>query len=532
MSLLKQCISSPLEAGTSLLDTQHLPSHLTQALEYASKRLARKAVPVTLIVVRRDYQVPSCATPTSSTASTPSTPEFWTTTNSSHSLFAVPVTGIRQLVRRGTNASIASLSSVSTVSSSTASDSGYGSTCSTSTSPTFPPPAEPIATPRRWPLISGGFGPSMPSSVSTATLAASNVSAGGPSPVGVRLLQVHPLTPKEEKTLRTTFTKAERRFGTNRGLFPPVTTASSCGLNGDLIRRSILQNEVLFSSEGLTLLGLDRLYTFKAALSAYARTTLPPSSLASPLVPGESRARIEDAVDELRRLVLANGGRSISKADLHRSYDWIGVSASALGDVERMYRRAYGGWERAGAFEMAPDETEREMKNAPVEPEEKKRNILRIGTPPAKAPVLKLQTTFDKSLKRPRAIRPEIVQPRSAEIEGEGGAKEIVELEIKIDRLGIADDGDEDEDLTARPPASAHPCWNSLGSSIDAMLKRKESPIVADGMSRLSVDSQRQGPLTPNGFDDISPITRGEWGFLFSEDGSMSRARTAPVETF
>lgn len=531
MSLLKQRISSPLEAGTSLLDTQHLPSHLTQALEYASKRLARKAVPVTLIVVRRDYQVPSCATPTSSTASTPNTPEFWTTTNASPSLFAAPVTGIRQLVRRGTNASIASLSSVSTVSSSTASDSGYGSTCSTTASPTFPPPAEPVATPRRWALTSGSSVPSTPSSVSTAMSVASNVSAGGPSPIGIRLLQVHSLTPKEEKTLRTTFAKAERKFSTSRGLFPPATTAASCGLNGDLIRRSILQNEVLFSSEGLTLLGLDRLYTFKAALSAYARTTLPPSSLASPLVPGESRARIEDAVDELRRLVLANGGRPISKSDLHRSYDWVGVSASALGDVERMYRRAYGGWERAGAFEMPPEETQRDMNIPLVEPQERKRNILRIGTPPAKAPVLKLQTTFDKTLKRPRAIRPEIVQPRSAEIEGEVGAKEgVVELEIKIDRLGIADDGDEDEDLTARPPASGHPCWHSLGSSIDAMLQRQESP-VAGGMSRLSVDSQRQGPLTPNGFDDISPITRGEWGFLFSGDGSMSRAKTAPVET-
>lgn len=56
---LRDRISSPLEAGPSILDCHQLPSHINGALEYASKRLARKSTNITLVVVSRDYQLPS-----------------------------------------------------------------------------------------------------------------------------------------------------------------------------------------------------------------------------------------------------------------------------------------------------------------------------------------------------------------------------------------------------------------------------------------------------------------------------------------
>lgn len=91
-----------------------------------------------------------------------------------------------------------------------------------------------------------------------------------------------------------------------------------------------MQNELIFSSTGLSLLTLDHLYTFKAALSSYAAT--------------QSSCMLEDAVDELRRLVLAQGGRKLRKSVLQSNFTWLGpVSDSALSDVSRMYRRAYGG---------------------------------------------------------------------------------------------------------------------------------------------------------------------------------------------
>ena len=56
--MLKQQISSPLEAGPSILDAAQLPPRLTPALDYASSRLARKGVHLSVVVVRREYQCP------------------------------------------------------------------------------------------------------------------------------------------------------------------------------------------------------------------------------------------------------------------------------------------------------------------------------------------------------------------------------------------------------------------------------------------------------------------------------------------
>jgi len=109
-----------------------------------------------------------------------------------------------------------------------------------------------------------------------------------------------------------------------------------------LIRRSLSQNEVVFCSEGLTLLSLDHVYTFKCYLHTYS-TTLSPADLTS-------------AVDELRRLVLAQNGRCISKGYLMRAYNWLGVSLAALVDVNEGYKTAYGGRERAGGIEVQNEE--------------------------------------------------------------------------------------------------------------------------------------------------------------------------------
>lgn len=363
----------------------------------------------------------------------------------------------------------------------------------------------------------------------------------------MRLIHTGLLSPKAEKTLRTTIAKAERRFRIGTGWLPPATTAAACGLNADLVRRSILQNEVLFSSEGLTLLGLDRLYTFKSALAAYARSVNQNQSNSGTsslsLAPNRTAAadstRIEDAVDSLRRLVLANGGRPVSRSDLLRSYDWLGVNARALRDVEGMYKRAYGGPEKSGAFEMTV--TEEREKAAAV--------VVKIGPPPPPkspparkeqtTPVLKLNTQLATATTT-RIFKPKAKAIAVAEKDKEKdrvrgfdfGFKgvtekktpkpEVVEIEIKIGSADSEDDED-DGDRTARPIQYGVPFWNP-GVSIDELML---SPCE----TTTTRQSQQLGPTTPNGYDDISPITRGEWGFLFKGDG-WTQGRTAAVETW
>ncbi|KAI8952848.1 hypothetical protein F4801DRAFT_190395 [Xylaria longipes] len=557
MSLSKQRISSPLEAGRSILDAHNLPPHLTGTLEYASKRLARKNLHITLIVVKNEYQLPSvqcCATPTSP----PQTPESSASGFASPSRFTYPVAGLRQLVRRGTNSSLASTSSASSSGSETAS--------SRLMSPTFPlPQTETIASPRRWilpltpgsPLPSTPMTPHTPSSIATLTTAASSCATShpfqSPEPFGIRLIHTSPISARDEKTLRSTITKAERKFHIGMGGLPAVTTASACGLSADLVRRSIQQNEVLFSSEGLTLLGLDRLYSFKAALSAYAKSIVTPNSRiqtparspglsnhpinAMPPTPTSTAAdssRLEDAVDCLRRLVLSNGGRSVPKADLYRSFDWMGVNPTALSDVERMYRRAYGGLEQRGPFE-APHILREKEREQDGEADAKRMGFIKISTPPPPktqtTPVLKLNTNVTTT---PRLIRPKPkAVPQAPALNtaiGSGrkpsGTQEvnggtIEEVEIRID--GMDCDNEEDGDRTPHPlrdgpprPSMIWPNGNALGGSIDELLSPCDNR-----------QSQQLGPMTPNGYDDISPITRGEWGFLFKGDTWTQGTRAA-----
>ncbi|KAI0420058.1 hypothetical protein F5X98DRAFT_362133 [Xylaria grammica] len=566
MSVTMSHISSPLEAGRSILDVHNLPPQLMGMLEYASKRLARKSLHINLIVVKNEYQLPnvqpSYATPTSP----PRTPEY------SPSRFTSPVAGLRQLVRRGTGSSIASSSSGSISSSLSSSPSAPETTLM---SPTFPPP-EPSTSPRRWilpltpgsPLPSTPMTPNTPSSIATITTTTSSCATShpfqSPEPFGVRLIYTSPISLKDDKIIRMTITKAERKFHVGVGGLPAVMTASACGLSAELVRRSVQQNEVLFSAGGLTLLGLDRLYSFKAALTAYARSIAASTSrIQTPLSsPGLSNhptnpmslsptstvvdsSRLEDAVDCLRRLVLSNGSRPISKADLYRSFDWMGVNSTALADVERMYKRAYGGPERRGPFELphVPKDQEHEQEH---EADTKRMGFIKIETPPPPpkmTPVLKLNTNITTT---PGVIRPKpkaVPQAPAAAIKanmnrklrgaqefngGAHGEKRNMTEEPGIGFEGLemgVEQGDNcsDNDRTPHPlrngPVMFGPNGNTLSMSIDELLSPCDNR-----------QSQRFGPRTPNGYDDISPITRGEWGFLFKGD-AWTQGRTVVVET-
>ncbi|KAI1438391.1 hypothetical protein GGR50DRAFT_639532 [Xylaria sp. CBS 124048] len=568
----KQQISWPIEAGRSILDTHNLPPNMTCVLEYVSKRLARRRLHVTLVVVKHDYQLPATLPCT-----TPSTPPYTIEHNSVPSdpastfRFKSPAAGLRQLVRRGTGSSSASATSKSSRNASETS-------ASVRISPTFPPPptSEPPSSPRRWilPLRSGAsqpptpMTPRTPSSIATMTTSSSSGSnahrSQSPEAYWVRLIYASPVSPRDDRMIRATMIKAEHKFHTKAGSLPAITTPEACGLNADLVWRSIQQNEVLFSSEGLTLMGLDRLYSFKAALTAYTKSigTLNPRAHISLNSPGLSNhpvnrmpptpasttgdsLRLEDAVDSLRRLVLSHGDRPLSKADLYRSFDWLGVNPTALADVERMYRRAYGGPDRRGAFEapltIADEEYEKDCEINP-----KRTGFVKIGSPPPPKsqtmPVLKVNTNIRTS---PRFLRP---KPEAAPVSGlqmnpvrearveHGNDKTRIERhdakdspEITLDGLQIVVEQtygehlEQDDDcptyhIRLRDGPWRQSMWFS-NTSIDDRLSPSDERY-----------SQALGPVTPNGYDDISPITRGEWGFLFKGD-TWTQPRTAVVET-
>ncbi|KAK4252307.1 hypothetical protein C7999DRAFT_36827 [Corynascus novoguineensis] len=359
---LRGRISSPLEAGPSIVDGHHLPSQVNEALEYASKRLGRKASHITLLVVRRDYQLPTSpiASPTftpgplpmatTTSTSTPSKPSF---TASSR------IEALRHLVRKNNSGegqireriihvqldqlrngtASPAFSETSTVSASTitsSADSTFSHRIRWPGSPTAHG-SVPLTPATPYTVMSSLSGTDGSSSNSRAV-------AQNSTQFGIKLAYAHPLSPREEKALEQALDKAAKKFKLDPNWLPQAVSPSTLGLPVDLVLKSTAQNETLFASAHLTLLSLDHLYTFRTALQAYARTKL--------------ACRLEDAVDELRRLFLANGRRALRKSALLAAYRWLDpLNDAALADVCRMYERAYGGIERESGVENDVDPT-------------------------------------------------------------------------------------------------------------------------------------------------------------------------------
>lgn len=187
---LKDSISTPLEAGTSILDTHNLPSHLNDALEYASRRLARKSLHVPLVAIRRDQHTPEPAAPP------PVSP-----------LPAVgPRTGFAASLRQRLNPILTSFSlstsrEGSVRSAATSPTCSVGSAASGWSRPSWPcTPATP-ATPMSVPPMT----PSTPSSVVDSVPVT-------PGPCGIHLVHGDALGPKDEQTVRDVLDKARKKF--------------------------------------------------------------------------------------------------------------------------------------------------------------------------------------------------------------------------------------------------------------------------------------------------------------------------------
>lgn len=467
----------------------------------------------------------------------------------------------------------------------------------------------------------------------------------------IRLIYTTPLDPRADKLVTSTLARATRKFGLGASL--TARDAATYNMQPDVLHRSILQNEFLLRTEGLTLLSLDHLYTFKSALAHYSAGT---SELGSDF-------RLEDAVDELRRCILSSaGGRlKLPKSVLVGTYEWLGpVDEAALGDIMRMYCRAYGGltgdtgveddlckvagktlrgevvrpialtpppksrlrtakavatpttplplsaagqsqspqnWVVEGSSSLVNDgmvtvvETLRVKDDRMTPVEERKKSLDEAGqfsndqapmapkpspktvpevaekhglpipqkppvalsgsppklaraSPKASLPTLKLQTSFQSPPKPPPKRKttpmPKRVSPREQkEPATPPSPQDDLAIVLHADD-DVDDDGDatdfEDGDLTARPPPSAvRAFWP--GGSIDEILgDRQRGGPSSFGHHRrssslgLSPLQQHEGPTTPNGYEDISPITRGEWGFLMVSD--PFKTKTAAVETF
>jgi len=279
------------------------------------------------------------------------------------------------------------------------------------------------------------------------------------------------LTPKAEGILRYYVARAEKKYSIGSGWLSQgsLSVEITCSKTNDLIRRSLLQNDPVFSSEGLTLLSLDPLYTFKCQLNTYSRTL--------------SNDDLTSAVNQLHRLTLAQNGRRITKGYLMRSYEWLGVSLTALVDVNEGYKIAFGGQERKGGIVS-------EMVDSQL-----------LTTPP-------LKSNFHLSMPPPKLQKMKLTLRCAEEVEV--GESAQGREKINPTSCGSAE--------AFRRPRTA----SALERGEDGFFRLKEMQTEDKG-------PHLRGPHTPNGFEDITPVTRGEWCFLMVGD-DWKGGRTAPVE--
>ena len=192
MPISKDRISSPLEAGPSLLEMKRLPHNVTSALDYVSSRLARKRVHLSVIVVRQDidlYNLPASLQQSRTSSAihltNPKTP--------ARSLFSG--TSLRIAQSLSSHSSTSSLSDSASSAPSTPSSAYFSSKSELPGLPSSPQNWNPKPQPLQ--PISLLETPKPPLSINS---------------YGITLMQTTALTVKAEKILRRTIQKAEKRF--------------------------------------------------------------------------------------------------------------------------------------------------------------------------------------------------------------------------------------------------------------------------------------------------------------------------------
>lgn len=185
------------------------------------------------------------------------------------------------------------------------------------------------------------------------------VGRGKPYPTGKPSdLMVIPITPLDSqlwKILYRTIEKGARKFSLSQSWTDALSRSQhERHANEYLVQQSIMQNEVIFSSEGLTLLNMDRIYTFKRRLCILSyRDHAPDSYVAS-------------CVELLHRTIADFQGRPFSKAFFHRVYEQLDVNDALLSEVADAYKAKYD--QEGIVLPPRPKAEQRSARKTPIRP--------------------------------------------------------------------------------------------------------------------------------------------------------------------
>ncbi|KAA8652411.1 hypothetical protein EYZ11_002860 [Aspergillus tanneri] len=162
------------------------------------------------------------------------------------------------------------------------------------------------------------------------------VGRGKPFPTGqpsdLMVIPITALDAQASRALHRTIAKAANKFSLGSSWTDALARSQyERHANEYLMQQSIMQNEVVFSREGLTLLTVDRIYTFKRRLCILAHRG-----------PNPDEESVASCVQLLHRTIQDFQGRPFSKAFFHRVYEQLDVRDDLLARIASMYLKEFG----------------------------------------------------------------------------------------------------------------------------------------------------------------------------------------------
>jgi hypothetical protein len=162
------------------------------------------------------------------------------------------------------------------------------------------------------------------------------VGRGKPYPTGqpsdLMIIPIDPIQPQPWRVLEQAMAKASRKFSLGQSWTDALSRSQyERQANEYLVKQSILQNEVVFSQEGLTLLNMDRIYTFKRRMCILS---------SRPFSRNDDQA-MSSCIQLLHRIVADFSGRPFSKAFFHRVYEQLDVPDVQLAAIAAAYKNIH-----------------------------------------------------------------------------------------------------------------------------------------------------------------------------------------------
>lgn len=150
-----------------------------------------------------------------------------------------------------------------------------------------------------------------------------------PNSTSLSIIMISEVSPKTLETLTSSVRRAQKLFGLNSNwVNTTLENSISSDVKQQVIDRSLIQNDIVFSSEGLTLFALDHCFSLKSTLDRLSR--------------GSWDTSFSDAVEVLRRLVYISRGRPMTKGYIRRCYSQMEVADNMLLRLNSEYERRHG----------------------------------------------------------------------------------------------------------------------------------------------------------------------------------------------